>query len=77
MSEALQRDGTDKELRVLLGVITPEDLARVLDVSVDTLAEWRRLERGPDYVKTGKRVMYRLADVQDWMQRNIVLVTRV
>jgi hypothetical protein len=65
------------KLRVLIGVMTIDQLALVLDVTPDTLREWRRLKQGPDYVKTGKGVMYRIEDVQDWMRRNTVPVTRV
>lgn len=75
MSAALE--GGASQLQLMLGVITSQQLAEVLDVTVDTLREWRRLKQGPDYVKTGKGVMYRVVDVQEWMQRNIVLVTRV
>lgn len=64
------------QLRQVLGVITPEELAIVLAVTPETLSEWRRLKQGPDYVKTGKRVMYRLSDVQDWLKRNVVPVVR-
>ena len=63
-------------LRSQLGVYTPDELASVLDVTIDTLAEWRSKRTGPDYVKLGKRVMYRSADVEEWMKRNVVLVTR-
>lgn len=63
-------------LRSKLGLITQEDLALLLDVSVDTLREWRRLKQGPDFVKTGKGVMYREVDIQDWLKRNVVPVVR-
>lgn len=64
-------------LRAQLGVYTPDELASVLDVTIDTLAEWRSKRTGPDYVKLGKKVMYRTYDVEDWMKRNVVPVTRV
>lgn len=63
-------------LRARLGLITQEELAAILDVSSDTLREWRRLKQGPDFVKTGKGVMYREVDVQDWLKRNVVPVVR-
>jgi predicted DNA-binding transcriptional regulator AlpA len=65
-----------ESLRSRLGLVTPEDLAAALDVSVDTLREWRRLKQGPDFVKTGKSVMYREIDVQEWLERNVVPVIR-
>ena len=48
----------------------------MLDVTTDTLREWRRLKQGPDFVKTGKGVMYRETDLQDWLKRNVVPVVR-
>lgn len=63
-------------LRSKLGLITQEDLSLMLDVSVDTLREWRRIKQGPDFVRTGKGVMYREADIQDWLKRNVVPVVR-
>jgi hypothetical protein len=68
------RAGVD--LRARLGLMTQDELALMIDVSVDTLREWRRLRQGPDFVKTGKGVMYREADVQDWLKRNVVPVVR-
>lgn len=63
-------------LRSKLGLITQEDLSLLLDVSVDTLREWRRLKQGPDFVRTGKGVMYREVDIQEWLERNVVPVVR-
>lgn len=58
--------------RVRLGLLTQDELAAVLDVSPETLREWRRIKQGPDYVKAGKNVMYREKDVMRWIERNIV-----
>lgn len=65
------------DLRIRLGVIRPEELAEMLDVSEDTLREWRRLKQGPDYVRTGKAVVYREKDVREWLERNVVLSNRI
>lgn len=63
-------------LRARLGLITTDELAVMLDVTPETLREWRRLRQGPDYVKTGKGVMYREGDIQEWLKRNVVPVVR-
>lgn len=65
-----------ESLREKLGLMTQEELALILDVSVDTLREWRRLRQGPDFVKAGKGVMYREVDIHDWLKLNVVPVTR-
>lgn len=64
------------QLRHKLGLLTQIELAVLLDVSTDTLREWRRLRQGPDFVKTGKGVMYREVDIQDWLKHNVVPVRR-
>lgn len=63
-------------LREKLGLLTQEDLALLLDVSADTLREWRRLKQGPDFVKAGKGIMYREIDIQNWLKLNVVPVSR-
>lgn len=54
----------------------PAELADMLNVTEDTLREWRRNRVGPDFVKTGKVVVYREADVQKWLEMNVVLTNR-
>lgn len=68
----LRRDDEGAMLRSRLGLVTQEELALMLDVSADTLREWRRLRQGPDYVRTGKGVMYRESDIKGWLERNVV-----
>lgn len=59
-------------LRERIGLFTQEELAQMLDVTAETLREWRRLKQGPDYVKAGKTVMYRTVDITAWLERNVV-----
>lgn len=65
-----------REIRVRIGLLKPAELAEMLDVSEDTLREWRRLKTGPDFVKAGKSVMYRECDVQKWLEMNVVPTNR-
>lgn len=74
--EEAQGNRAGVHLRARLGLMTQDELAIMLDVTSDTLREWRRLKQGPDFVKTGKAVMYRETDVQDWLKRNVVPVVR-
>jgi predicted DNA-binding transcriptional regulator AlpA len=67
---------TGEGLRSRLGLVSQEEFALMLGVSVDTVSEWRRLKRGPDFVKTGKGVMYREADILEWLSLNVVAVIR-
>ena len=65
-----------KQLRARIGLLMPAELAEMLNVSEDTLREWRRNRIGPDFVKTGKSVVYREADVQSWLAMNVVPTSR-
>jgi predicted DNA-binding transcriptional regulator AlpA len=65
-----------KEIRERIGLLLPAELAGMLEVTEDTLREWRRTKTGPDFVKVGKSVLYREADVQQWLEMNVVPTVR-
>jgi predicted DNA-binding transcriptional regulator AlpA len=48
-------------------LINTEQLARKLGLKPNTLAQWRLAGSGPQYVKIGRRVRYRVTDVQGWI----------
>lgn len=43
-------------------------LAEQLGIPEKTVAEWRSTNRGPAYVKVGRHVRYRTADVEAWLE---------
>ena len=45
-------------------LMTPKQLADVLDVEVNTLANWRVLGRGPAFIRMGTTIRYDERDVQ-------------
>jgi hypothetical protein len=49
-------------------LLTPEELCERWkgSVTVATLAAWRARDIGPAYVKIGRQVLYRLADVEKY-----------
>src|SRR5699024_8176940 len=65
-------------------VVTPDELmtayavADVLGLAAGTLANWRTLGLGPAYVKLGRRVRYRVSNINDWVssQANESAVSR-
>jgi predicted DNA-binding transcriptional regulator AlpA len=67
MSEHLAR-----QLRQSLDLITPEELAVTLGVTVSTINQWREQGTGPDYTRLGRRVYYRLEDVRTWRDNNVL-----
>jgi predicted site-specific integrase-resolvase len=48
--------------------LTPDQVAERYQVSLDTLKEWRYRRRGPEFLRIGKRVRYREADLLRWEQ---------
>lgn len=48
-------------------LLTPLEVAAVLNISLGTLAGWRHSRKGPKYVKLGRLVRYRRADIADFI----------
>lgn len=72
-----QNNARAATLRSVIELFNEDELAEILEVKPQTLATWRAEERGPDYVKLGKSVFYRKADVLDWVNANVVVTRRV
>lgn len=52
-----------------------DELAQVLLKSPTTLVQWRREKIGPKFCRSGAKgaeVLYRLSDVQEWFDANVV-----
>lgn len=56
----------DEDVRVP-NLMTPDDVAAMLSVSVSTLANWRSASTGPKWRKPGGRVRYWREDVVAWI----------
>lgn len=53
--------------------LTTEELAERLNCAPETLRDWRRDGRGPDYIGDGaKFIRYPLAAVEAWEQKSLV-----
>lgn len=48
-------------------VLTPTELGVMLNKTPASLAQWRYLGVGPRFVKIGRAVRYREADVSTWL----------
>ena len=48
-------------------LMTPEEAAKYLRLSPDTLRQWRHLGKGPKYLKLGSKVMYRKCEILFWL----------
>lgn len=53
-------------------LLTTEELAEMLGLSADTLAQDRYLKQGFPYIKIGKRVRYRFEDVFAYLEANTI-----
>lgn len=60
-----------EQLRDTFALLSPEELAALLNVDDRTLAFWRSKKRGPAAVKLGRAVFYRRADVAAWIAQNV------
>jgi excisionase family DNA binding protein len=52
----------------LAPLLTTADVAQLLDVNERTLGFWRYAGKGPAYLKVGRRVRYRPADVEAYLE---------
>ncbi len=54
-------------------LLTPQDIAEMTELSVETLAQWRSQGKGPPYVKISRNcVRYRHCDLDGWLAERIV-----
>ena len=57
---------------LLTGWLNRTDLARELTLSVDTLQRWETRRVGPPCVRVGRKVLYRMEAVRDWLREQEV-----
>jgi predicted DNA-binding transcriptional regulator AlpA len=58
---------------VMSRLLTPEEVAHVTGLSVETLAQWRSQKRGVPFVKISHNcVRYRQCDLDGWVVERIV-----
>ena len=53
---------------LLTGWLNRSDLARELNLSVDTLQRWESRRVGPPCVRVGRKVLYRMEAVREWLR---------
>ena len=52
----------------VLNLLTEQDVAKHLHVSVGSLRRWRAERKGPQFIKVGPLVRYRPDDVEEWLR---------
>lgn len=51
-------------------LLSSKQLSRILNKSKGTLARWRLEGCGPKFIKIGRDVMYDLAEINSWIEKN-------
>ena len=51
--------------------LTPKEAADRLRLTVGTLSNWRVSGGGPRYIKVGRKVLYPLAEIEAFEQRQL------
>lgn len=52
-------------------LICAEDVPQYVPLARQTLARWRHEGRGPRYVKLGRRIAYRVRDLQEFVESSL------
>lgn len=50
-------------------LLTADQLAELVGVPAKTIADWRSRSIGPAFVRVGRHVRYRPADVEAWLSK--------
>lgn len=53
-------------------VLTTTEAAQELGIASQTLEKWRTYGKGPTFVKVGRNVRYRMADLEAWLSSRVV-----
>jgi excisionase family DNA binding protein len=72
-------DGVVHAARTLEGyllseLLTVDQLAESLNTSISTVRYWRTIGYGPRSARIGRRVLYRRADVDAWLDEQFAVV---
>lgn len=54
-------------------VLTTKEAAAYTHNTPGTLGTWRYLGKGPKYYKVGGKVLYRLSDLDEWINSHAVI----
>ena len=51
-------------------LLTESEVSEILRCTKAALRRWRREERGPRFIRVGRLIRYRLADVEEFLESN-------
>jgi hypothetical protein len=64
----LLKGGIDMENRNEIETLSPAEIQRRFCIPIATLAFWRWARTGPRFYKVGRKVLYGLEDMQDFLE---------
>lgn len=53
-------------------LLSPRELAALIKIPEETLAQWRSRGKGPDYLRMGRHARYRMSDIRAWLDASRV-----
>lgn len=56
----------------IAALLTEEQAAEILTLSVRTLQAWRLRGAGPRFVRAGRAIRYQQSEIADWISANTV-----
>lgn len=62
-----------KPIKASQKTITPRQATEIYGLSMGTLANLRCQRKGPKFFKVGRKILYPVADFEEWITRNPVL----
>jgi len=54
---------------------TPAEIAELFSLNVGTMANMRARRQGPVYFKTGRRILYSVIDIEQWITSSKIMTT--
>jgi predicted DNA-binding transcriptional regulator AlpA len=61
---------TREEIKEQIRYLKEREVSEITNLALPTLRNYRVLGKGPDYLKVGRSVRYRMDDVIRFMERN-------
>jgi predicted DNA-binding transcriptional regulator AlpA len=62
-----QNEEASRKPAILAGLLTPEQLAQEMGVTVRTVQRWHFQRQGPPRVVIGRQIYYRIESVKAWL----------
>ena len=55
-------------------LLNHKETADYLNISIQTLYNWRHCRKGPNYIMLGRKPMYHIRDIESYLESNRVVL---